>query len=276
MNPEPHSAEMHKRRSQPTPTDQDSVDVAARAASSAHSSSVRCTPEGPTSGLEPHRLGGWLRDIILGGQDGLVNVLGIVLGATAAGADTRILIAAALAATFAESLSMGAVAYTSRLAERDHYVSELQRERSEIRECPEEERQEVREIYRGKGFDGPLLDAIVDRITANEETWLNVMMAEELRLEPVDPRDVLRTAVIVTLASFVGSLVPLLPFLIVPSPPAAWLSVAISAATLFGVGAYKAASLVGDWRRSGAQMVLIGLGAALAGFAVGRVFGVSE
>jgi VIT1/CCC1 family predicted Fe2+/Mn2+ transporter len=157
---------------------------------------------------------------------------------------------------------MGAVAYTSRLAERDHYVSELQRERSEIRECPEEERQEVREIYRAKGFDGPLLDAIVDRITANEETWLNVMMAEELRLEPVDPRDVLRTAVIVTLASFVGSLVPLLPFLIVPSPPAAWLSVVISAATLFGVGAYKAASLVGDWRRSGAQMVLIGLGAA--------------
>jgi VIT1/CCC1 family predicted Fe2+/Mn2+ transporter len=55
-----------------------------------------------------------------------------------------------------------------------------------------------------------------------------------------------------------------------------WFSVAISAATLFGVGAYKAASLVGDWRRSGAQMVLIGLGAALAGFLVGRVFGVSD
>jgi hypothetical protein len=80
MNPEPHSAQMHKRGLQPTPTDQDSLDVAGRAASSAHSSSVRCPPEGPTSGLEPHRLGGWLRDIILGGQDGLVNVLGIVLG----------------------------------------------------------------------------------------------------------------------------------------------------------------------------------------------------
>jgi len=84
-------------------------------------------------------VGSWLRDIILGGQDGLVNVLGIVLGATAAGADPRILVAAALAATFAESLSMGAVAYTSRLAERDHYLSELQRELREIRECPEED-----------------------------------------------------------------------------------------------------------------------------------------
>jgi len=220
-------------------------------------------------------LGSWLRDIILGGQDGLVNVLGIVLGATAAAADTRILIATALAATFAESLSMGAVAYTSRLAERDHYLSELQRERREIRECPEEERQEVREIYRGKGFDGPLLDAVVDRITADEDTWLQIMMAEELQLEPVDTRDVLRTAVTVTLASIVGSLVPLAPIFVVPSPLAVWLSVAISAATLFGVGAYKAASLVGDWRRSGIQMVLIGLGAALTGFVVGRLFGVS-
>jgi VIT1/CCC1 family predicted Fe2+/Mn2+ transporter len=230
----------------------------------------------PSGAREPHSLGSWLRDIILGGQDGLVNVLGIVLGATAAGADTRILVAAALAATFAESLSMGAVAYTSRLAERDHYVSELQRELREIRECPGEERQEVREIYRGKGFDGPLLEAIVDRITADEETWLEVMMAEELQLEPVDTRDVLRTAVTVTLASIVGSLVPLMPFFVWPSPSAVWFSVAISAATLFGVGAYKAASLVGDWRRSGAQMVLIGLGAALAGFLVGRVFGVSD
>jgi vacuolar iron transporter family protein len=101
------------------------------------------------------------------------------------------------------------------------------------------------------------------------------MMAEELQLKPVDTRDVLRTAVTVTLASIVGSLVPLLPFFVLPSASAVWLAVAISAATLFGVGAYKAASLVGDWRRSGTQMVLIGLGAALAGFPVGRVFGVS-
>jgi len=134
----------------------------------------------------------------------------------------------------------------------------------------------VRDIYRAKGFDGPLLEAIVDRMTADEETWLHVMMAEELQLEPVDTRDVLRTAMTVTLASIVGSLVPLLPFFVLPSPSAVWLAVAISAATLFGVGAYKATSLVGDWRRSGAQMVLIGLGAALAGFLVGRVFGVSD
>jgi VIT1/CCC1 family predicted Fe2+/Mn2+ transporter len=227
-------------------------------------------------GHAAHRLGSWLRDIILGGQDGLVNVLGIVLGTAAAGADSRILIAAALAATFAESLSMGAVAYTSRLAERDHYLSECQRELREIREHPDEQRRKVREIYRAKGFDGPLLDAIVDRITADDETWLHVLVAEELQLEPVDTHDVLRTAVIVTISSVVGSLVPVVPFLFLPIPHAVWVSVATSAVTLFGVGAYKAASLVGDWRSSGAQMALIGLGAALAGFVVGRLFGVTD
>jgi predicted membrane protein (TIGR00267 family) len=158
----------------------------------------------------------------------LVNVLGVVLGGTAAGAGPRIVIATALAATFAESISMGAVAYTSRLAERDHYLSERQRELREIREVPDQERQ-----------------------------------------------DVLRTSVTVTIASIIGSLVPLLPYFLVAAPTAVWLSVATSATALFGIGAYKAVSLVGDWRRSGVEMVIIGLGAALAGFVVGRLFGVS-
>ena len=170
---------------------------------------------------------------------------------------------------------MGAVAYTSRLAERDHYLSELQRELREIHEVPDQEREEVREIYRAKGFDGALLDAIVARITADETTWLNVMMSDELQLEPVDTQDVLRTSVTVTIASIIGSLVPLLPYFLLAAPTAVWLSVATSATALFGIGAYKAVSLVGDWRRSGVEMVIIGLGAALAGFVVGRLFGVS-
>jgi predicted membrane protein (TIGR00267 family) len=115
----------------------------------------------------------------------------------------------------------------------------------------------------------------VDRITADETTWLNVMMSDELQLEPVDTQDVLRTSITVTIASIIGSLVPLLPYFLVAAPTAVWLSVATSATALFGIGAYKAVSLVGDWRRSGVEMVIIGLGAALAGFVVGRLFGVS-
>ena len=69
-----------------------------------------------------------LSDVILGGQDGLVNVLGIVLGVGIATQDPWIVIVAGLAATFAESLSMAAVAYTSTKASKDFYESEKMRE----------------------------------------------------------------------------------------------------------------------------------------------------
>jgi vacuolar iron transporter family protein len=227
----------------------------------------------PATG-EEHKQGSWLRDVILGGQDGLVNVLGIVLGVSAANGDTRILVAAAMAATFAESISMGAVAYTSSLAERDYYLSELQRERAEIRDLPEEEREEIRRIYRAKGLKGELLEGVVAAITADEEVWLESMMAEELHLQPVDTQAVLRTSIIVTVAAVVGSLIPLLPFLVLPRVPAVGAAIVLSAVALFLVGAYKARSLVGDWRRSGLQMVVIGLAAAVVGFGVGRLFNI--
>lgn len=221
---------------------------------------------------EPHRHADWLRDVILGGQDGLVNILGIVLGVSAATSNVRIMVVAALAATFAESISMGAVAYTSSLAQRDYYLSELAREKREMIEVPEIERQEIRDIYAAKGFEGELLERVVATITSNDDTWLSVMMHEELDLTAVDTDGVRRTAVIVTLACLVGSLTPLAPFLILPRVSAIIASVIISGLVLFAVGAYKAVSLVGDWRRSGLQMVTIGLGAALAGFTVGRIF----
>jgi len=231
----------------------------------------------PFQGQEAHKGSSWLRDVILGGQDGLVNVLGIVLGVSAATSNLQLLIAAALAATFAESISMGAVAYTSTMAERDFYLSELHREQCEMLESPEEERQEIRQIYARKGFSGTLLDQVVDTITANEETWLNVMMSEELQLQPVDTHAVLRTSVIVTVAAGIGSLIPLLPFLLqqtglLSRGTAIVLAIVLSAVSLFAVGAYKAKSLVGDWRKAGIQMVIIGLGAAAAGFVVGRIF----
>src|ERR1700722_1865880 len=73
---------------------------------------------------EKHKKGNSLRDVILGGQDGLVNALGIILGVMAATNDIKILIATVLAATIAESLSMGAVAYTSAISQKDYYESE--------------------------------------------------------------------------------------------------------------------------------------------------------
>src|SRR2546428_9630857 len=73
---------------------------------------------------ERHRRGNWLRDVILGGQDGLVNILGIILGVIAGGGSKAVLVAAGFAAAITESISMGAVGYTSSVSQRDYYNAE--------------------------------------------------------------------------------------------------------------------------------------------------------
>jgi vacuolar iron transporter family protein len=237
---------------------------------------VRATTEG--AGVpagrhrEDHRQGNWLRDVILGGQDGLVNILGIILGVIAGGGSDTVLLAAGFAAAITESISMGAVGYTSSVSERDYYQAEREREATEIAATPEAERQEIRDIYVAKGFTGKLLDDVVETITANRDTWLGTMMDEELHLQPVQSRDILRTAVVITIATLVGHLIPLAPFVVLPRTEALVVAVGLSALALFGVGVYSAVTLVGDWRKSGLRMVAIGLGAAGVGFLVGRLF----
>lgn len=220
---------------------------------------------------DPHHRGSSLSDIILGGQDGLVNVLGVILGVAAATSDARIVLVAGLAATFAESVSMGAVAYTSTLADSDLYESERAREHRHVRLVPALERQEIRDIYAAKGFDGPLLDQIVDTITADKDVWVAVMMAEELQLRPTDRRDALRSALIVGVAAIIGSLIPLAPFAWLPVGVSMWVSILISALTLFVVGAFKARLTVGHPGKSGLEMAVIGTVSALVGYAVGAL-----
>jgi predicted membrane protein (TIGR00267 family) len=236
---------------------------------------IRATTDGAAvlaGHREPHRQNNWLRDVILGGQDGLVNILGIILGVIAGGGSDVVLLAAGFAAAITESISMAAVGYTSSVSERDYYEAEKAREVSEIRTVPEVERQEIRDIYAAKGFSGKLLDDVVGTITANRDTWLTTMMDEELHLQPVQSRDILRTAVVIGIATLIGHLIPLVPFLFLSRTPALVVAIVLSALALFGVGAYTAVTLVGDWRRSGLKFLLIGLGAAAIGFFVGRLF----
>lgn len=222
--------------------------------------------------LDPHRRASRLAEVILGGQDGLVNVLGVILGVAAATGDRRIILAAGLAATFAESVSMAAVAYTSTLANSDFFESEQAREYRHILAVPHLERQEIRDIYKQKGFGGKLLDQIVETITANKDVWVAVMMAEEHQLVPVNHGQALKAALVVGLSAVIGSLVPLAPFIFLPVATSAWLAVALAALTLFAVGAYKARVTVGRPARSGLEMAVIGIASALIGYAVGLLF----
>src|SRR5438477_3262244 len=237
---------------------------------------VRATTLGAAAAARPHRedhrQGNWLRDVILGGQDGLVNILGIILGVIAGGGFKTVLLAAGFAASITESISMGAVGYTSSVSQRDYYRAERAREAAEIDTMPEAERQEIREIYATKGFGGDLLEGVVETITANRDSWLSTMMDEELHLQPVQTADIFRSAFVITIATLIGHLIPLLPFVWLARTPALVLAIALSGLVLFGVGVYSAVTLVGDWRRSGLKMLVIGLGAAGVGFLVGRLF----
>lgn len=226
----------------------------------------------PMIGKERHSTNNSLRDVILGGQDGLVNMLGIALGVVAAGGSTHVLVVTGIAAAITESISMGAVAYTSFGSDRDFYLAEKAREQNEIKSKPDEEREEVREIYAAKGFTGQLLEDVVSTITSNRETWVGTMMNEELHLQPVEQESLVRSAVVVTVATLIGHFIPIVPFMVVARTPAIVLAIALSAVTLFAVGVYSAKTLVGDWRKSGFQMLAIGIGAAALGFLIGRLF----
>ncbi len=218
---------------------------------------------------DPHKRGAGLSDFILGAQDGLVNVLGVALGIAAATSDSRIVLVAGLATTFAESISMGAVAYTTTLADADLYQSEREREYRHVKETPHLEIKEVRDIYAGKGFQGELLERIVETITANQDVWVAVMMAEEHKLAPIDRRTALRAALVVGVSAIIGSLVPLLPFTFLPVTTSMWLAVLMTALMLFVIGVYKARVTVGRPLKSGFEMAAIGTVSALAGYLVG-------
>jgi predicted membrane protein (TIGR00267 family) len=220
---------------------------------------------------DPHRPTSSLADVILGGQDGIVNVLGVILGVAAATGDSHVVIVAGLAATFAESISMAAVAYTSRLAESDYYESEREREYRHIMEVPGIEEDEIREIYMRKGFKGQLLDEIVETITDNKDIWVAVMMAEEHQLSPVSRKGALRSALIVGVAALIGSLIPIFPFFFLPVTTSMILSVIVTALVLFVVGAYKAKIYVGSPGKSGLEMAIIGTVSALVGYLVGML-----
>lgn len=207
----------------------------------------------------------------MGGQDGLVNVLGIILGVSAAQGSHTVIIAASLAAAFAEAVSMGAVNYTSTLADKDHYEKEKKTEYEEIEKNPEGEKREVYEIFKAKGFSGRELDMVTNIVTKNKDVWVNVMMEDELHYQEIKTEKLLRSSFFVGASTVIGSVIPTLPYFIFQPSQALFFSIALSIVVLFAVGVYKAKTYVGSPWKSGLQMVAIGMGAAIIGFLIGKL-----
>ncbi len=213
-----------------------------------------------------------LSEVILGGQDGLGNVLGVILGVAAASHSTPIILAGGLAATFAESISMAAVAYTSKMADKSHYESELAKEKRQIENNPKFQKQKVYEIYKEKGFSNEILNTITDKITSDKHVWLTTIMREGHGLAPMKTKRVLTGSSTVGVSALIGSLIPLIPFFFLPINESVIISIIISALTLFAVGFYKAKVYVGSPIKSGLEIAIIGMGAAAIGYGIGLLF----
>lgn len=212
-----------------------------------------------------------LSQVILGGQDGLVNTLGVILGVAAASQDIRVVVAGGLAATFAESISMGAVAYTSKRAEEDHYLSEFKRQKKGIEEQSQEYKKRLEDFYRKKGIANAELTKIVSSIVSNKEAWLSILLSEE-GLTPLNRREVLLDALIVFSSALLASFVPLLPFFFLNLKLGIAISLLFSAVTLFVIGFYKGKITVGKPLFNGLELLVIGITAAILGFGIGYVF----
>ena len=219
----------------------------------------------------------FLSDFILGSEDGIVNVLGIILGLAAANAGPRLIIIATLAALAAESIAMAMVAYTSTRSRRRLYLAETAREHREMRETPEEERADVRAILSEWGYTGSDLEDMLRRFEANPKAMVELMLAFELKLAPVEPEAPRRSGLLVGGATIFGHGIPLVPFFFVGSNVllGAALSVTASAAALFGIGWYEAKITIGGWWQNGLQLVVIGLAGGFAGYLIGHLLGAS-
>ena len=200
-----------------------------------------------------------------------------MLGVAVGSGQQHIVVLAGLAAGIGESLSMGAVVYTSTQADRDLWYHSETQERREIEEVPDTERQEVRgHVYAGQGFSGALLDEIVDTVTADKERWLRLMMTEELKLPPEPPKPAMRAALVTLVTGALAALVPLVPFLVLSLRAAMLVCVLASVVALFSLGAYKARLTGRALWKDGLQFVVIGGLAALAAIVAGLLLHINS
>ncbi len=211
-----------------------------------------------------------IRSVVFGFNDGLVTTLAIVIGITSVIAENKLIILIGMAEMLAGAISMALGNYISIKSQIDFYKSEIQREKKEIEKTPAAEKAEVHEIYQKKGFKGKLLDQIVRHITSDKKRWLDIMMKEELELSGKFENPI-KSAVLIFVAFVVASLIPIVPFLILPISEAVPIAVAASIIFLFVSGAVKSRFTKINWLRSGLEVLAIGLVATGAVYFIGSL-----
>jgi len=222
---------------------------------------------------------GAFRAGVLGVNDGLVSNFGLVWGVAggvvSAKADSEIVLLAGLAGLTAGAFSMAAGEYVSMRAGRDLAEYRIEMEREELRELPEEERQELTLIYELKGLTPSEAENLADRVMQDKDVALDVMVREELGLNPRQLGSPWSSALSSFLAFACGAIVPVSPYIFLAGSQAFAVSGILSAFALFCVGGVLAFLSAKNAAWGGVRMLLIGVFAALITYSVGSVVGVT-
>lgn len=230
-------------------------------------------PVATVTHVEKHfNAGEAVRDVVIGMADGLTVPFALAAGISGAIAASHIVVTAGIAELAAGGIAMGVGGYLAARTDVEHYRAEHAREERETRELPDVERSEVAEILERYGITGETRDRVVDEVSADSKRWVEFMMRFELGLEEPDPKRALRSALTIGFAYVVGGLIPLLPYMLIPSTGRALIvSAIVTLCALFAFGFVKGRLTGIAPFRGGLQTLVTGGIAAAVAFGLARL-----
>ena len=212
----------------------------------------------------------YMRDIILGANDGLVSLFALVIGIAGGGQNPSIILLAGIAGTVAGAISMAIGEYISTKSQEQVYDAEMKVEREHIENHPEHEIAELYEFYHKKGFEGQMLDDIVTTISSDKDIFLSEMMMAEFGVLEEERRSPLMATIIVGIAFLIGSALPVLPFFFVDTTISGIIySGILSSVGLFTVGSLKAWITRTSIFGGGGENFLLGFAGAAFTYVIG-------
>ena len=214
---------------------------------------------------------GWIAGAIYGANDGLAAVFGIIAGVSAATGASNFVLTAGLSGAVASAVSMATGAFLAERSQAEVTAANLEHERREIAEHPEEEKEELSLLYQLKGMSKEDADDLAERLSKTPEAMLKVLAAEEIGSGKTDSNPV-QAAVAAGVSTGIGAIIPVLPFFFMHGLPAMIVAAIVSLVAHFAVGAAKSLVTLRSWWSSGLEMTLAGaiVGGVLYG--VGLLF----